>query len=152
MQDFSVCSNPADFAIDGGLLAALIPAAAPANSAAAQAIAAGLNATLAARGESVVVAFASGGSAGILAARGASTFEAIDSAGMTTNVDSVDWLCRAGDYVKSGAVVLPRGGDTITDGAGAVYEVLRIAGQKPYRLDPFAIQLRIHTKKVGSSG
>jgi hypothetical protein len=121
------------------------------------AIAAGLAAALAAAGVAVdyVQSATRKSAVGLKALRGHSTFESVDSGGMVTNFESVDWIFAAAELAIDDASVAPASGDLVvvtTPSGHERFEVLKLSGQKPYRLDSTGVQLRVHTKRVGSSG
>jgi len=84
---------------------------------------------------------------------GRTEYQKMDQSGVVTDFQTRDFIVTASDLILDGAVVLPVRGDTITDTAGtaAVYEVLPIEGEQPYRFsDPLQRMLRIHTKETNA--
>ena len=66
-----------------------------------------------------------------------------------------DYLIAADDLKVGDQPILPRHGDRIVDGSETPmteYEVLNYGGESVYRpSDPYAIMLRIHTKRIGGT-
>ena len=64
-----------------------------------------------------------------------------------------DWTVKASELIINGSAHTPVRGDTVTDAAGNVYEVVGDgAGKQPYeQSDPYGYQIRIHSvrKTIG---
>lgn len=92
-------------------------------------------------------------SVSVVAGKGRTSFDAVDSGGVVTNVESRDFIITAETIVLDGIVVLPRVGDRIVEQNGDelhAYEVIRFGTEQHYReCDPYGHKLRIHTKYVG---
>jgi hypothetical protein len=72
-----------------------------------------------------------------------------DGSGALEAYESWDWHIEAGDL---GAMGLPQEGDTVTDAAGRVYEVLPPPGRKAWRYSGSdKTLLRVHTKLTGEA-
>lgn len=86
----------------------------------------------------------------VAAVKGRTEFEDTDNDGTVIKTESVDWVILAEDLVLGGDLTVPARGDTITDAAGVVHQVLPFAGEPAWRYaDVHRNQLRIHTKAVG---
>ena len=86
----------------------------------------------------------------IAATVGRTEFQGADAGGMLTEFVSRDFLVAAADLRLSGSAALPAVGDRITEGDGAVHEVMAPGGnEQPWRWsDPYGLAYRIHTKRV----
>jgi len=89
------------------------------------------------------------------AAKGKTTFEVVDQAGLLERQESVDWIVDAADLVGPTGRITPARGHTVeeTDAEGTVhvYTVNAPGKEPPYRwLDPYRTALRIHTKHTGT--
>jgi hypothetical protein len=83
---------------------------------------------------------------------GQTDFEIEDASGFRVQAHVTDFLILTEDLVLAGQKTLPEAGDRIkvpSDTETAVYEVMGLAGEPPYRFsDPYRKTLRIHTKLV----
>lgn len=81
---------------------------------------------------------------------GARPRESLDANGQLIVADVVDFLIHKADLVLNGSATLPARGDTITDAAGQVHEVLPPGtGEDHYRFsDAYGRRLRVHTKRT----
>lgn len=89
------------------------------------------------------------------AAKGTTTFEVVDQAGLLERQESVDWIVDAGDLVGPTGQITPARGHTVEEtgpnGTVHVYTVNAPGKEPPYRwLDPYRTTLRIHTKHTGT--
>lgn len=86
----------------------------------------------------------------LLAMPGRTRFEQVDQHGILHVLESRDYIVAAADL----ALGLPQSGDRIREPAGTqtlVYEVLAFGDEPPWRyVDPHRIQVRIHTKQIGT--
>jgi len=84
-----------------------------------------------------------------LATAGKSEGLADANTGMILAYDAADWIFPVANIASLGDPY-PKAGDTITTTTGDVFTVLMLDGQKPYLLDEFAIDVRVHTKRTGT--
>lgn len=92
-------------------------------------------------------------SVSVVAGKGRTSFDAVDSSGVVTNVESRDFIITAETIVLDGIVVLPRVGDWIVEQNGDelhAYEVIRFGTEQHYRAcDPYGHKLRIPRNTLG---
>ena len=89
----------------------------------------------------------------IVAGRGRTTFDAVNSSGMVINVESHDFIVTATTIVLDSVQCRPEVGDRLIQTVGSelhAYEVMQFGTEQHFRqCDPFGHKLRIHTKYIG---
>jgi hypothetical protein len=75
-------------------------------------------------------------------------YEAADADGAVITYHCHDWLVIAAKLILGGLAVTPQAGDTITDAAGAVHEVMMVPNRNCYDSGFDDLHYRIHAKKV----
>lgn len=92
------------------------------------------------------------GSVTLQATEGRTGWQVVDESGVEHTFESRDFLVRTADLIIGGSVVRPQAGHRIEDassGETRVYEVMAPPGFQVYNeSDPYALQTRIHTKKI----
>lgn len=87
-------------------------------------------------------------SGGLAATPGETSYEHLDSDGISVEARVRDFTFEAADLVLASAVVLPAKGDLIVLGT-TTYEVLPVGGGEVHRYcDRNNIRLRVHTKEI----
>ena len=88
----------------------------------------------------------------MVATKGRSTFEQLDSSNMMVLIDSQDFIVTASRLSFNGQSITPRPGDQIIESSGSgttTFEVNAFGTNQCFKAcDPFGIKLRIFTKKI----
>ena len=88
--------------------------------------------------------------ADVVAVTATRIYERIDSGGIGTEIESVDFDLPASSYLIDGVQVDPAPGDRFGDGENA-WEAMAIGRRKCFEpLDGDALAIRVHTRKVVS--